>query len=283
VMPQPATTSMCQPNSWNMPPGAVAMMNKSNPSPKRAYGQVQRIADDQWRCPDGKTFPRAYLAYRHLKELKEKNPNLLSPYKSPRTSTAERRAMQQRVVSSVYGTALLSPGMQDNVDAMSLSGGEHGEPHRCAVTLYGSCVDAEVFSGSTSLYYASRLWRRNDPYGRQKTAFPKEEAGNAVELPPPLPHTTDSMAQDYRGDNQEPAQDLDTVIMSTPDTPPELLLKTHITFARAIRNWWQKRRVHRISRFRPGRMDLILPDGPKEGEEMSDMEMNEETEESEEV
>jgi len=30
-------------------------------------------------------------------------------------------------------------------------------------------------------------------------------------------------------------------------------------------------------------MDLILPDGPKEGEEMSDMEMNEETEESEEV
>ena len=59
---------------------------KVNPSPKRPYGQVQRVAEDQWRCPDGKTFPRAYLAYRHLKELKEKNPTLLSPYKSPRTS-----------------------------------------------------------------------------------------------------------------------------------------------------------------------------------------------------
>ena len=84
-----------QQGGWAIPsPGGAigGAAQKINPSPKRPYGQVQRIAEDQWRCPDGQTFPRAYLAYRHLKELKEKNPTLLSPYKSPRTSDCPERA-----------------------------------------------------------------------------------------------------------------------------------------------------------------------------------------------
>ena len=43
-------------------------------------------------------------------------------------------------------------------------------------------------------------------------------------------------ANDYRDGSHE-TQNLDTVIMSTPDTPPELLLESHKTFAKAIRNW----------------------------------------------
>jgi len=226
---------------------------KSNPSPKRAYGQVQRIAEDQWRCPDGKTFPRAYLAYRHLKELKEKNPNLLSPYKSPRTSTAERRAMQQRVVTSAVYSAGASPA--DSMDMTFLGA---GEAKRCVVELFGSKVDAETMSKEVSLYHTCRMWRLNDPFGRTKpTAY--VDNSNGIELPPPLPHTAESLAQDYR-DGQHEVQDLDSVIMSTPDTPPELLLESHKTFAKAIRNWWQTRRIHRINRYKKGRLDVLLPD-----------------------
>lgn len=243
------------PGGWTMlaSPG----LHKSNPSPKRAYGQVQRIAEDQWRCPDGKTFPRAYLAYRHLKELKEKNPNLLSPFKSPRTSTAERRAMHQRAVGN---TPSASPGGGMDMDGTyfcPMSGGA-GEPRRCVVELYGSRCNADNLTANMSMYEACRMWRSNDPFARKKT--PSVENDNGIELPPPLPHTEESQATDYRENPEKPAQDLDSILASTANTPPELLLNMHTTYAKGIRNWWQMRRVHRINRFKKVRLDLILPE-----------------------
>ena len=235
---------------------AAAQIKMQNPSPKRAYGQVQRIAEDQWRCPDGKTFPRAYLAYRHLKELKEKNPNLLSPYKSPRTSTAERRAMQQRVVASAVYSAGASPMLAEGVDP-SLN----PDVKRTVVELHASQLDAEKLDGNRSaLYSVARTWRLNDPYGMRPKKHPVgEQNGNGFELPAPLPHTAESQATDYRQDQPKEVVDLDKVINAVPDTPTELLLETHKSFAKAIRNWWQTRRVHRISRYRKRRLDLILP------------------------
>lgn len=169
-----------QPGAYSLAQGAWAMPSPqalNRPSPKRAYGQVQRIAEDQWRCPDGKTFPRAYLAYRHLKELKERNPSLLSPYKSPRTSTAERRALHQRAV----GAAGLSVG----AGAESLDGFPPSASQRCIVEMHGSRFNADCLPNQNALYAAARLWRSNDPYARQK--IPTLEKGNGVELAQPAP------------------------------------------------------------------------------------------------
>jgi len=235
---------------------AAQQVKMANPSPKRAYGQVQRVAEDQWRCPDGKTFPRAYLAYRHLKELKEKNPNLLSPYKSPRTTTAERRAMQQRVVASAAYSAGASPMLSESMDP-SLQ----PDVKRTVVELYSSQLDAEKLDqGRSGLYAVARTWRLNDPYGLHGAPKrPEAPTGNGIDLPAPLPHTAESQATDYREGKTETVVDLATVINAAPDTPTELLLATHQTFAKAIRNWWQTRRVHRINRYRKARLDVILP------------------------
>merc|ERR1711865_1306033 len=140
---------------WAVPSGAIlgGSGQKVNPSPKRPYGQVQRVAEDQWRCPDGKTFPRAYLAYRHLKELKEKNPTLLSPYKSPRTSTSERRALQQRAFAGAAHGNLDEQMMLSQMKSEEQYQNSQSEEHkRCFVDLFGSRLDTNSLTKDTSMY-----------------------------------------------------------------------------------------------------------------------------------
>lgn len=253
-----------QQGGWAIPsPGGAigGAAQKINPSPKRPYGQVQRIAEDQWRCPDGQTFPRAYLAYRHLKELKEKNPTLLSPYKSPRTSTAERRALQQRAfvgASAAHG---------HGEDAMTASQGQmdaynqHDDQKRCILDLFGSKLDANALNAETTNYQMCRLWCLNDPYKQGKHPVKENHATETVSLPPPLAHTEESKATDYGKRERASGEAVDKLLQSTPDTSPSVLLKMHKVYAKAVKNWWQTRRAHRIHRFKKARIDVILPNG----------------------
>ena len=66
--------------------------------------------------------------------------------------------------------------------------------------------------------------------------------------------------QSYREAGAVPQETLDSEIMSTADTPVELLLNMHVTFAKAIRNWWQTKRLHRIRRYTKGRLDVLISD-----------------------
>jgi len=246
---------------------------KVNPSPKRPYGQVQRVAEDQWRCPDGKTFPRAYLAYRHLKELKEKNPTLLSPYKSPRTSTSERRALQQRAFAgAAHGNLdehmMLNKLKRDELD--SYQNAQSEEHKRCFVDLFGSRLDTNSITKDTSMYEMGRAWCLNDP--NVKPTEDKCAAGEATVLPPPEPHTDASKASDYG--KKEPPKAVDNLLQSTPDISPAVLLKMHKVYAQNIKNWWSTRRVHRINRFKKARINVILPNGINLGQEGEEEAMN---------
>eukprot|EP00658_Telonema_sp_P-2_P023401 TRINITY_DN19374_c0_g1_i1.p1 TRINITY_DN19374_c0_g1~~TRINITY_DN19374_c0_g1_i1.p1 ORF type:complete len:317 (-),score=39.80 TRINITY_DN19374_c0_g1_i1:322-1272(-) len=252
------------PGGWSVPSpgGAIAgSAQKVNPSPKRPYGQVQRIAEDQWRCPDGKTFPRAYLAYRHLKELKEKNPTILSPYKSPRTSTAERRALQQRAfvgAAASHGNPndhLLQPSDSDHYQPMQTD-----DQKRCVVDLFGSRLDVNSLGCGESAYEMCCAWTLNDPHNTG-TLKSEEAIVNRVELPPPLAHTAESMATDYGKKEKPTAAALDSILQSTPDTSPSVLLKMHKVYGKAIKKWWQARQRHRVNRYKKPRIDLILPHG----------------------
>jgi len=254
--------SQAQPG-WAAPsPGGTlgGPAQKINPSPKRPYGQVQRIAEDQWRCPDGQTFPRAYLAYRHLKELKEKNPTLLSPYKSPRNSTSDRRTLQQRAFAGAAALGDEAMGAQAGVDEFATQ----DDQKRCILDLFGSRIDSNTLSAESSQYEMCRAWCLNDPYKQGKPKKDPAEEGapaEAVTLEAPLPHTEESKASDYGKKEKPTGEMVDKILQSTPDTSASVLLKMHKVYAKAIKNWWQTRRAHRIHRFKKARIDVILPNG----------------------
>eukprot|EP00656_Telonema_subtile_P013075 TRINITY_DN16635_c0_g1_i1.p1 TRINITY_DN16635_c0_g1~~TRINITY_DN16635_c0_g1_i1.p1 ORF type:complete len:296 (+),score=52.70 TRINITY_DN16635_c0_g1_i1:204-1091(+) len=254
------------PGGWSVPSPSGMMAGgaqKINPSPKRPYGQVQRIAEDQWRCPDGKTFARAYLAYRHLKELKEKNPTILSPYKSPRTSTAERRALQQRAFAGASASHEENPGMAGQVktgEMEAFQAPQTDDQKRCIVDLFASRLDTNSLTGKEATYELCRTWCLNDPHQTGKRTR-QEPAADRLELPPPLPHTQESQATDYGKKEKPNAAALDKILQSTPDTSASVLLKMHKVYGKAIKNWWQARQRHRVNRFKKPRIDQILPNG----------------------
>lgn len=236
---------------------------KINPSPKRPYGQVQRIAEDQWRCPDGQTFARAYLAYRHLKELKEKNPTILSPYKSPRTSTAERRALQQRAFAGATASHDADPATLAQLKGNEMDGYQQpsgDDQKRCIVDLFGSRLDSNSLTGNETAYELCRAWCLNDPHQTGKRTR-QESTADRIELPPPLPHTKDSQATDYGKKEQPNPEALEKILQSTPDLSASVLLKMHKVYGKAIKKWCQVRQRHRVNRFKKPRIDQILPNG----------------------
>jgi len=81
-------------------------------------------------------------------------------------------------------------GMDGVIPTLSGPNGEFSK--KCVVDLFGSSVNIELTS-QTSLYHAARIWRSNDPYGRHPTQ-PPNDSSNGIELPPPLPHTSESQA-----------------------------------------------------------------------------------------
>ena len=213
---------------------------RPRPPARRAYGQVTKLSQDAWQTPDKRIFQRSYLAYRHLKHLKETN----------QLALFQQSAAQQIQIKT--------SAMETCAHVMPFDGHENAQTtvertQDGAVTsfvLFGRSVNLDSLPDEPCPYHLMRLWSRNAT-GKYSGVIVHRDRPDSL---PDLPEIPSGPAVEQA--RPEPvsvvrSRDDELPVASQPDAKPSELLRDFIALGQRARKRCREFSAERLRRYEP--------------------------------